>query len=207
MSGPYVNDGAPRQLFAASLRAALRSSRSNASRRTMSSTAESVKKSSDLPWLIGSAVVFGPAFLYLVSPASRKSAPHHDSHHDSKGHVAEESKLHDPITMKDSEGSPADVADSVHKAEAEDVPKADSAENEAQKNPQAASSEEAKKDQDPVPKDPAGAVEDSGPTEQGQVRGKATEPEPESPKEADAKAEKKVAAEEKSKEKKSDESS
>ncbi|KIK69716.1 hypothetical protein GYMLUDRAFT_79809 [Collybiopsis luxurians FD-317 M1] len=157
----------------------------------MSSTTESAKKSSDLPWMIGSAVVFGPAFLYLLSPASRKSAPH-DSHHEKhdKSH-ADDSKAQEPIKMKDDEGTEANVTESVHKAEAEDVPKADSAakESEPEEKTQAPATppEEAKKDTEPVPKEPAGTKDEPGPTEQGQVRGKATEPDPESPKSTDEK--------------------
>ncbi|KAJ3986836.1 hypothetical protein F5890DRAFT_1551898 [Lentinula detonsa] len=162
-----------KQLFA-SLRASARFSRNNVysgSRRAMSSTAEAVKKSSDMPWIIGSAVVFGPAFLYLVSPASRKSAPHHDSHgkHEKKGHE-------EPMPMKDDEGTETDVSESVSKAEAEDVPKADSADKEeSQGEPAQTPAEEAKKDPEPAPKDPAGSKADPGPTEQGQVREKASE--------------------------------
>ncbi|KAJ4482332.1 hypothetical protein J3R30DRAFT_3699772 [Lentinula aciculospora] len=188
-----MSSRAPRQLFAASLRASARSSKTNAysnlhaSRRAMSSTAEAVKKNSDMPWIIGSAVVFGPAFLYLVSPASRKSAPHHDSHgkHEKK-------RDHEPMSMKDDEGTEVDVSGSVEKAEADDVPKADSADKDKPEESGQAPLEKSKNVHESVPKDPAGAKDDSGPTEQGQVRSEAMQSEsgPESPKGLDEKIDK-----------------
>jgi len=71
-----------------------------------------------MPWIIGSLCVFGPAFVYLASPSARKSAPHVDKKHVDK---------HAPLQpMKDDEGtevSGAELANSMHKAEATDVPK------------------------------------------------------------------------------------
>ncbi|KAK7469010.1 hypothetical protein VKT23_003506 [Stygiomarasmius scandens] len=166
---------APRQLFS-SLRATARPARGfnnafrGASRRGMSSSAESTtKKSSDMPWIIGSALVFAPAFLYLVSPASRKTAPH-AQHHDKH----EKHEEHAPVTMKDDEGKEADVTESMKKAESEDVPKAEQPASEEKKDSKeeqpkqkvAADPSEAKKDHEPVPKDPAGDKEEDGPTEQ-----------------------------------------
>ncbi|KAJ3856485.1 hypothetical protein EV368DRAFT_71608 [Lentinula lateritia] len=170
---------ASRQLFASLQRVSARSARTNVysrvhtSRRAMSSsTVEAAKKSSDMPWIIGSAILFGPAFLYLVSPASRKSAPHHDSHgkHEKKG------QEHEPVLVKDDEGTEADVSESLQKAEP---------------------AEEAQKEPEPAPKDPAGSVDEPGPTEQGQVRDEASlsGSGPESPKSLDKKAEEKKGGE------------
>ncbi|EEB94319.1 hypothetical protein MPER_06883 [Moniliophthora perniciosa FA553] len=186
-----------RQFFYSSLRSAVRPAfrAQHAGRRGMSSTAQEAKKGSDLPWIIGSAVVFGPArslsahlqFLYLASPSSRKTAPHvaHDKH-DKHGH---ESQSHAPLPMKDDEGTVADVSGSVAKAEAEDVPQSDSAptgkQGEAKEDkPKEDMSEEKTEDMSEeaksVPlekekrsgevKDPAGAKSEPGPTNQGVAR-------------------------------------
>ncbi|KAJ8487637.1 hypothetical protein ONZ45_g14260 [Pleurotus djamor] len=58
--------------------------------------------------------------LYLLSPSSRKSAPHV-----AHGHDAHPAK---PVVIKDDEGTPADVTAEVNAAVAEDAPKADGAE-------------------------------------------------------------------------------
>lgn len=86
----------------------------------MSSSAGEQKKGSDLPWIIGSAAVFGPAFLYFVSPSVRRSAPH-------VPHEAKHSQSHAPLPMKDDEGKVADVSGSVAQAEKDDAPQADAA--------------------------------------------------------------------------------
>ncbi|KAJ8519021.1 hypothetical protein ONZ45_g3982 [Pleurotus djamor] len=82
----------------------------------------SARKGTDAAFLmkIGSGVVFGPALLYLLSPSSRKSAPHVAHGHDA--HPAT------PVVIKDDEGTPADVTAEVNAAVAEDAPKADGAE-------------------------------------------------------------------------------
>ncbi|RXW25390.1 hypothetical protein EST38_g486 [Candolleomyces aberdarensis] len=100
-------------------------------RRTMASSAEgAASKKSDTPWIVGSALVFGPAFLYLVSPSARKSAPAHHDKHDSKAHEhpAKEEAAAAPaekVTLKDDEGKEADVTASLALAEQSNVPKAD----------------------------------------------------------------------------------
>ncbi|KAJ3876682.1 hypothetical protein F5051DRAFT_410845 [Lentinula edodes] len=192
---------APRQLFASFQRVSARSAKANVysrvhtSRRAMSSsTVEAAKKSSDMPWIIGSAILFGPAFLYLVSPASRKSAPHHDSH----GKHEKKTQEHEAVQAKDDEGTEADVSESLQKAEAEDVPKADSADKEkTSEEPSQTPTEEAQKEPEPAPKDPAGSVDEPGPTEQGQVRDEASlsGSGPESPKSLDKKVEEKKGGE------------
>ncbi|THH00177.1 hypothetical protein EW026_g2309 [Hermanssonia centrifuga] len=65
-----------RTLFARVARPTLRASRGNMGKRMMSEVhgAHSPKASSDLPWIIGSALVFGPAALYLLTPSSDKKA-------------------------------------------------------------------------------------------------------------------------------------
>ncbi|KAJ2920523.1 hypothetical protein H1R20_g16573, partial [Candolleomyces eurysporus] len=103
-------------------------------RRTMASSAEgAASKKSDTPWIVGSALVFGPAFLYLVSPSARKSAPAHHDKHDSKAHEhspepakkEEAAAPAEKVTLKDDEGKEADVTASLALAEQSNVPKAD----------------------------------------------------------------------------------
>ncbi|KAL0069073.1 hypothetical protein AAF712_003759 [Marasmius tenuissimus] len=119
---------ATRQLLSTSVRSSRttlsrstwQSLKTGAGRRGMSSTAGEAAKGSDMPWIIGSVVVFGPAFLYLASPSTRKSAPH-------KPHKSES---HAPVTMEDDEGKEADVTDSIAKAKSEDAPQSDGASDE-----------------------------------------------------------------------------
>ncbi|KAF8964231.1 hypothetical protein BDZ97DRAFT_919962 [Flammula alnicola] len=106
---------------------------SKVSRRTMSSTSHGAEaKSSDTPWIVGSALLFGPAFLYLVSPSGRKSIPHvHDDKHDfptlktKEEHAPAPTKTEPPVEiLKDDEGTEADVGSSIAVAEGNDVPNA-----------------------------------------------------------------------------------
>jgi len=83
-------------------------------------------KKSDLPWLVGATLVFGPLFLYLVSPSARKSQHAHAVHNDHHDFPALEKEKHEskqPEIMKDDEGTPADVTDSIALSEESDVPK------------------------------------------------------------------------------------
>ncbi|KAF9046387.1 hypothetical protein BJ165DRAFT_1471167 [Panaeolus papilionaceus] len=107
-------------------------------RRPMSASAShGPTKSSDTPWIVGSLLVFGPMFLYLVSPSARKSQAAHTVHHDkreyptlhkevSETHAAPPaepaSKQPAPEIMTDDEGTPANVAESNELAQASDVP-------------------------------------------------------------------------------------
>jgi len=58
------------------------------------------------------SLIHSQQFLYLVSPAYRKTAPH-AQHHDKH----EKHEEHAPVTMKDDEGKEADVTESMKKAE------------------------------------------------------------------------------------------
>ncbi|KAF5369434.1 hypothetical protein D9758_002489 [Tetrapyrgos nigripes] len=188
--------------FLSSLRVTARPTRSNvslrglrASRRGMSSTTEAAKKSSDMPWIIGSALVFGPATLYLLSPSSRKTAPH-QQHNDKHEHEEQQHEAAS-IKMKDDEGKEADVTESVKAAESEDVPKAEQPATEKKEEKEeesagdkpkvAASPEEAQKEEPPVPKDPAGDKGEPGPTDQSIPKEASTKGE--SPKSVDEKVE------------------
>ncbi|KAG1890005.1 hypothetical protein F4604DRAFT_1707994 [Suillus subluteus] len=71
----------------------VRSSFAAYSRRTMASTASHASHGnygSDTPWMIGSALLFGPAMLYLLSPSARKTSHAHEAEH---GHSAQRSFL------------------------------------------------------------------------------------------------------------------
>ncbi|KAH9936586.1 uncharacterized protein B0H18DRAFT_974522 [Fomitopsis serialis] len=62
-----------RRIFAQAVRPSVRATgrTTGAGRRCMSSTADAAK-SSDMPWIIGSAVVFGPAAVWLLTSQSDK---------------------------------------------------------------------------------------------------------------------------------------
>ncbi|KAF9242612.1 hypothetical protein BU15DRAFT_72722 [Melanogaster broomeanus] len=91
------------------------------------------KTGSDSPWIIGSALVFGPAylqFLYLISPSARKS-PHghasheHKSHHDEHADAVPEPVQETP-SMTDDEGakvSGEDIKESPQNSSEADPPK------------------------------------------------------------------------------------
>lgn len=120
------------------------SSAGRVARRNMSSESAShgaSTKSSDTPWIVGSALVFGPLFLYLVSPSGRKATQAHTVHDDVRDFPAIKLKdpWHHPATpsvavekeeaapvqiMTDDEGTPANVASSIALATESDVPKA-----------------------------------------------------------------------------------
>ncbi|EKM79253.1 hypothetical protein AGABI1DRAFT_85119 [Agaricus bisporus var. burnettii JB137-S8] len=116
----------------ASLRASARP-RANfalaAARRNMSAQSHAGdSKKSDMPWIVGSAVVFGPLFLYLLSPSARKSKDAHGAHHSHQETPSSTEENHEPEAQKpeimtDDEGTPADVTSTIALAEASDVPK------------------------------------------------------------------------------------
>ncbi|KXN92852.1 hypothetical protein AN958_06957 [Leucoagaricus sp. SymC.cos] len=127
-----------RSVFA-SLRASARS-RVNyglPGRRNMSAQSHGAQpQKSDMPWVVGAAVVFGPMFLYLVSPSARKSQKEHAVHHDHHDFptLGKEAPSHSqsepqkegtelPEVMKDDEGTPADVTATIALSEESDVPK------------------------------------------------------------------------------------
>ncbi|KAI0826827.1 hypothetical protein BC628DRAFT_1372017 [Trametes gibbosa] len=75
-----------RRLFAQSLRApqgAARAAARPAARRFASTSVEhGAKQSSDTTWIIGSALVFGPAAVYLLTASGKDKGKHHaDAHH------------------------------------------------------------------------------------------------------------------------------
>ncbi|KAF8073903.1 hypothetical protein FPV67DRAFT_773845 [Lyophyllum atratum] len=81
---------AARQTLSSTARASLRrptASTFRAGARRMNSSHAGPKTRSDKPWIIGSALVFGPAFLYLASPSARKTTQFaHNDAHDFPGH-------------------------------------------------------------------------------------------------------------------------
>ncbi|KIL55970.1 hypothetical protein M378DRAFT_182096 [Amanita muscaria Koide BX008] len=120
-----------RSIFSSAVRASARPTRAaqQLSRRHMSAS-ESVHGSqhsgSDRPWIIGSALVFGPFFLYLLSPSARKSHAQHAIHNDKHDFGIHTSQHESPVSeviMKDDEGTEANVTDSLAASEHEDAPK------------------------------------------------------------------------------------
>ncbi|KAG2039770.1 hypothetical protein BDR03DRAFT_201443 [Suillus americanus] len=92
----------------------VRSSFAAFSRRTMASTASHASHGnygSDTPWMIGSALVFGPAMLYLLSPSAHKTSHAHEAEHGHSAHRSDASHHAEPHpaaetpTMKDDEGT------------------------------------------------------------------------------------------------------
>ncbi|OSD07457.1 hypothetical protein PYCCODRAFT_1430701 [Trametes coccinea BRFM310] len=72
-----------RRLFASALRAPATAARPAAGRRLASTGVEhGAKQSSDMPWMIGSALVFGPIAVYLLSTQGKDKGKHSaDAHH------------------------------------------------------------------------------------------------------------------------------
>jgi len=62
-----------------------------------SNSSHAGKPSSDTPWIIGSAFIFGPALAYLLSPYSKKSA--HHEHHETHSTDASVSDNHEAETL------------------------------------------------------------------------------------------------------------
>ncbi|KAJ8581410.1 hypothetical protein M405DRAFT_832556 [Rhizopogon salebrosus TDB-379] len=113
----------------------VRSSCAAFSRRTMASGAPHAShgsQGSDTPWMIGSALVFGPVLLYLLSPSARKASHSHASEHSHGAHRSDASHHAEPQpaaetpAVKDDEGtevSGEEIKDSVEKALDADSPK------------------------------------------------------------------------------------
>ncbi|KAH9851688.1 hypothetical protein C2E23DRAFT_886245 [Lenzites betulinus] len=203
-----------RRLFAQSLRgpAAARAATRPAGKRFASSSAEhGAKKSSDTPWIIGSAAVFGPAAAYLLISSGKDKGKHNaDAHHAAaaKAHAPSEelikkdepkeapapeeehpAKDHKPAedsAVADSEGNTAsaeDVDASSKQAFKADVPEdAQRAEEHDDKFADGAPGQTAEAETDHEQKEKPGRSRsgtiqsegDSGPTDLGDAREKAT---------------------------------
>lgn len=112
----------------------VRSSFATFSRRTMASAAPHASHGnygSDTPWMVGSALVFGPAVLYLLSPSARKTSHAHEAEHSQSAHRGDTSHHVEPHTaatptMKDDEGtevSGEEIKQSMEQAFVADSPK------------------------------------------------------------------------------------
>ncbi|TCD61209.1 hypothetical protein EIP91_008777 [Steccherinum ochraceum] len=115
-----------RALFQLS-RSNLRVNAQNVGRRPMSSSTHGAQ-TSDRPWIIGSALIFGPAAVYLLSPPAKAKA--HDAQQHSLPKKVTPPSTHIPATpdvpVTDDEGTevPAtEVQSSVQAAVEEDSPK------------------------------------------------------------------------------------
>ncbi|KAF8236396.1 hypothetical protein L208DRAFT_651357 [Tricholoma matsutake] len=120
------------------------------------------KQSSDRPWIIASALIFGPAFLYLISPSARKPThlEHHDLH-DVPGHqkstAPEPAQESEPVTVKDEDkDADAVVTEAVDQAETNDEPVAIAAE------PSASTSQPASEESTAESKDDAQSTTENG---------------------------------------------
>ncbi|EJC97823.1 uncharacterized protein FOMMEDRAFT_162158 [Fomitiporia mediterranea MF3/22] len=96
-------------------------------RRGMASDAHGAKKSSDTAWLIGSGVVTALGAAWILSPPSKK--PAHSAAKAAKAPIEhalpppEKETQKEPQTMKDSEGTEADVTESQKASFDADSPK------------------------------------------------------------------------------------
>ncbi|KAF9481214.1 hypothetical protein BDN70DRAFT_876689 [Pholiota conissans] len=104
----------------------------------MSSTSHGAQaKSNDTPWIVGSTLLFLPAFLYLVSPSARKKEHlAHEDKHDYPTLKTKKEPAPEPVTapepvkaeaapvelLADDEGTVADVGASIAVSEGADVP-------------------------------------------------------------------------------------
>ncbi|GJE88484.1 hypothetical protein PsYK624_045670 [Phanerochaete sordida] len=168
-------------------------------RRAMSS-APGAQAKSDTPWIIGSALVFGPAAAYLLSPPAQKKAheaekaalPKHKTpdpeHAPVPPEAAETQSKQETSGVSDDEGNKAsneEVADAVNKASDEDAPKtaqyaeaetskrADPETNEAAKGTGYDPSVAQKADTKQTEGSSAGETKDKGPQDVGGARERA----------------------------------
>ncbi|KAI0699937.1 hypothetical protein C8T65DRAFT_658655 [Cerioporus squamosus] len=70
-----------RRALAQSVRPAARASAPVGRRFASTSPSHAAKQSSDTPWIIGSALVFGPVIAYLLTPTAKSKAAHSSAEH------------------------------------------------------------------------------------------------------------------------------
>jgi len=179
-----------RAAFARLARPAARVGGRTVTRRGMSSSSGS--QGSDMLWMIGSALVFGPAALYLLSPSAQHKAHEAQQHalpktKESKpenvpvpdGPAPQESAPEEPKTDEssattDDEGTSAsseEVTDSINKAVDEDAPKNAHAAEEGQK-------QESEETPAPEPMEEPKKVEPKQETDAGDINNKPEVPGP-----------------------------
>ncbi|KAI0004558.1 hypothetical protein BJV74DRAFT_808124 [Russula compacta] len=107
-----------RSLAPALRRVAYRQARTVAPRQ-FSSSAHSASKSSDTPWIIGSALVFVPTVVYLFSPSAR-SKPHQA--HSATGHGNPHAPAENTPTPAPLPVEPTKNEDTIADAEGTEVP-------------------------------------------------------------------------------------
>ncbi|KAF8443041.1 hypothetical protein L210DRAFT_3759403 [Boletus edulis BED1] len=132
-NAPRLFSSSSRYSARVSLNTVTRAPRAALTRRMMSSESHAGhgSTSSDKPWIIGSALVFGPLFLYFVSPSARKGSHGHDihshnHHEDKQAQQIESHREEDVKPMVDDEGteiSGQEVKESMEKAFEADSPK------------------------------------------------------------------------------------
>ncbi|KAL1664436.1 hypothetical protein GGF50DRAFT_127238 [Schizophyllum commune] len=170
-------------MFAAARLSALRATRAArpaafAGRRGMAQAAHPPKKSSDMPWIIGAGLIFGPALVYVISTPVSKG---HEEGSGDHGHDAPS------VTMKDGEGNEAEVGGEIGQSLSEDAPKAadatsDSPHDKISKHSESVA-ETAKIEKDTVPSSGSRqgtfqSGDDEGPTDMGDARSAAQEKKP-----------------------------
>ncbi|KAK0464347.1 uncharacterized protein EV420DRAFT_1037681 [Desarmillaria tabescens] len=115
--------------FTSSLRATLRRTALNRvaapSCKRFNSTHASSGRSSDTPWIIGSAVVFGPLFLYLLAPDGKKKDHHHAKSEHKPEPVVEEKEAETQAEPEPEPEAPAPAAEESTPEPAEAEPAAE----------------------------------------------------------------------------------
>ncbi|KAG2122875.1 hypothetical protein BD769DRAFT_1473247 [Suillus cothurnatus] len=184
----------------------VRSSFTGFSRRTMASAAPHASHGnygSDTPWMFGSALIFGPAILYLLSPSARKTSHAHGAEHSHSAHRSDASHHVEPPAaetpaMKDDEGtevSGEEIKQSMEQAFDADSPKDAQEHEEAVAKGEETSAESSETDSQEST-DSAPSEADSAPSEEKQeVASKVDQPE--SPANTEASEASQEAAEEK----------
>ncbi|KAF8627711.1 hypothetical protein AX15_004283 [Amanita polypyramis BW_CC] len=113
-----------RTIFSAGARASVRPTRvaQQIGKRYNSASSHGASATpSDKPWIIGSAIIFGPALLYLLSPSAGKSTAAHATHKHEENKAAESSIPPSEVKMKDDEDTEEDVTGALVASEHEDA--------------------------------------------------------------------------------------
>lgn len=194
---PVLRSGSRANLVARSV------PRSPVGRRMASSHAGHSSGGNEKYWRIGSALIFGPALLYLLSPAGRKTAHEHtDEHmHEHEVEPVSAAAAHaDEPPMTDDEGtavSGEEIKESIAQAITEDSPKdAQAHEEEVTASPSGSSSQSestSEGDADAGPEQDSNTTQESnpGPAETETVSATEVEdPQKETPADAESETEK-----------------
>ncbi|BGP43537.1 hypothetical protein JCM10450v2_007704 [Rhodotorula kratochvilovae] len=133
---------------------------------------------SDLPWIIGSALVFVPLFFSLTSPPEALKHATSPSHPDKHQDVPASTKATKAEAPEDKESSPSAAADAEEKKEAEEAGDAEKAQPEQEDKDEDKVEEGKKEDTNdaPTPKDSASHEEKKEGTPEAKAAAKEAQP-------------------------------